>query len=625
MEEKAAIGQINPISNVQNLKRSLDDLNLFYQFVENIPVPVYMLNGPHYSYVNPAMIKAMGYSWEELSAMNWWDPVPAEIREEIKERGFARQRGEPAPDYYELQIVTKSGEIIWAEHFYSILFFGGNQYTIAGAYDITARKRAESELQKIQNDLEKLVKKRTDALQEANAQLTRFNKNLTDIFENMSDGVIVINEAGEVEVLNQVLQQTWGPLLGEIEKRLYEMTRRGSHTSISNMLDQQRPFKDVELMIPTSQGDIYCLASGTPIKGEKGKLDSMIFFIRPIKEVHKLVNRFSGAWASFNFEDIISNSQVMKDVLAAGYAAADSMSNVLIQGESGTGKELLVQAIHNHSNRRNGPFVAVNCGAIPRELIGSELFGYAEGAFTGAKKGGNPGKFEMAAGGTLFLDEIGDMPLDQQVTLLRVLQEKKVTRIAGNRVIPVDVRFICATNKDLYQEMLKGNFRRDLYYRLNVIFIQMPSLQDRVEDIPLLFNHFLEKSVLNQGQPMPRVHNDVIELLMKYNWPGNVRELENIVERLIHAGFNGEVKVEHLPPEIRDCNNGLAPMQESPPTSNLPARHLTSRQRLDELERSELLSLLKRYDGNIAKIARHLSVSRNTVYTRLKKYQIEWR
>lgn len=623
--EKSEIGQNANIIQISSLKRSLDDLNLFYQFVENIPVSVYMLNGAHYSYVNPAMIKAMGYSWEELSAMNWWDPVPPEIREEIKERGFARQRGEPAPDYYELQVVTKSGEIIWAEHFYSILFFGGNQYTIAGAYDITARKRAENELQEIQNDLEKLVKKRTDALQEANTQLTRFNKNLTDIFENMSDGVIVINAAGEVEVLNQVLHQTWGPLLGEIEKRLYEMARRGSNTYISNMLDQQRPFKDVELMIPTSQGDIYCLASGTPIKGEKGKLDSMIFFIRPIKEVHKLVNRFSGAWANFNFEDIVSSSRAMQDVLAVGYAAAESMSNVLIQGESGTGKELLVQAIHNHSSRRNGPFVAVNCGAIPRELIGSELFGYAEGAFTGAKKGGNPGKFEMAAGGTLFLDEIGDMPLDQQVILLRVLQEKKVTRIAGNRVIPVDVRFICATNKDLYQEMLKGNFRRDLYYRLNVIFIQMPRLQDRAEDIPLLFKHFLEKSVLNQGQPMPRVHNDVFEMLMKYSWPGNVRELENIVERLIHAGFDGEIKVEHLPPEIRSFNNDLVPMQESRPISNPPSRYLTARQRLDELERSELLNLLKRYDGNIAKIARHLSVSRNTVYTRLKKYQIEWR
>lgn len=609
-------------NQIKNKQPSLDDLNLFYQFVEKIPVPVYMLNDSHYSYVNPAMIKAMGYSWEELSQMNWWDPVLSEMREEIKERGLARQRGEPAPDYYELQIVTKSGELIWAEHFYSILFFGGNQYTIAGAHDITARKKAESELQRIQEDLEQLVKKRTDALREANEELLRLNKNLTNIFENMSDGVIVINEDGEVEILNQVLQHAWGPLLGEIEERLREIMSKGSDTYIYEKVDRQQPFRDIELMLTTSQGDIHCLVSGTPIKGEKGKPNSTIFFIRPIKEVHKLVNRFSGACATFQFDDIISSSPQMDNVFRAGYAAAASMSNVLIQGESGTGKELVVQAIHNHSERRNGPFVALNCGAIPRELIGSELFGYAEGAFTGAKKGGNPGKFEMAEGGTLFLDEIGDMPLDQQVTLLRVLQEKKVSRIAGNRVIPVDVRFICATNKDLYQEMLNGKFRRDLYYRLNVIFISIPRLQERKDDISVLFFYFLKKFSANQGLPQPNVQPGVINCLLKYNWPGNVRELENVVERMIYAGSNGDIGIEHLPREIREYDKEVPDSTIDTKPCCLP---LSSRQRLDELERAEMIALLRQYDGNIAKVARQLSVSRNTVYNRMKKYHITWR
>lgn len=602
---------------------SFDDFSLFYQFVEQIPVPVYILNDAYYSYANPALLKIMGYSWGELSQMNWWNTVAPEMREEIKERGFARQRGEPAPDYYELKVITKDGTVIWAEQFYSMLFFGGKRYTIVGAYDITDRKKAENELQKIHEDLELQVQKRTDALREANEELLRFNKNLNNIFQNMSDGVIVLNEEGEVEILNEVLQQAWGPLLEEIEERLREIIMgKGSNTCIYEMVDRQQPFRDIELLLPTSQGDIHCLVSGTPIRGERGKLNSTIFFIRPIKEVQKLVNRFSGACATFHFNDIISKNSQMDNVLKAGYAAASSMSNVLIQGESGTGKELLAQSIHNHSERRSGPFVALNCGAIPRELIGSELFGYAEGAFTGAKKGGNPGKFEMADGGTLFLDEIGDMPLDQQVTLLRVLQEKKVTRISGNRVIPVDVRFICATNKDLYKEVKNGNFRPDLYYRLNVIFIHIPRLQERLDDIPELFFHFLKRNTINQGLPQQNVQPGVMECLLNYNWPGNVRELENVVERLIYTSAKGDICIEHLPTEIRDYDKErFKPVLYTESSSS----QLSARQRLDELERAELINVLRNFDGNIAKVARHLSVSRNTVYTRMKKYHLSWR
>ena len=614
---------ILPINRSLNNQPDFDEFNLFYQFVEQIPVPIYILNETTYLYVNPALIKVMGYSWEEFSQLNWWNTVVPEMKDEIKARGLARLRGEPALDYYELQVVTKAGDVIWAEQFYSTLCVGGQKYTIVGAYDITARKRAENELQKIQENLEMQVQKRTDALREANQELIRLNKNLNNIFQNMSDGVIVINEEGDVEILNEVLQKAWGPLLEEIEQRLREIIiAQDSQTPIYEMVARQQSFRDIELILPTSQGDIHCLVSGTPMRGEKGKLNSTIFFIRPLKEVQKLVNRFSGACATFHFDDIISKNNHMDKVFNAGYAAASSMSNVLIQGESGTGKELLAQSIHNHSERRNGPFVALNCGAIPRELIGSELFGYAEGAFTGAKKGGNPGKFEWADGGTLFLDEIGDMPLDQQVTLLRVLQEKKVTRISGNRVVPIDVRIICATNKDLYKEVLNGNFRQDLYYRLNVIFIQIPRLQERLDDIPELFFHFLKRNTINQGLPQPNVQPSVIECLLNYNWPGNVRELENIVERLIYTSSKGDIKVEHLPPEIRDYNKERFSPRLNPESSQ---SRLSARQQLDELEQAEIIKLLQEFDGNIAKVARQLSVSRNTVYTRMKKYYISWR
>ena len=226
----------------------------------------------------------------------------------------------------------------------------------------------------------------------------------------------------------------------------------------------------------------------------------------------------------------------MKETIEVARMAARSSSNVLIEGESGTGKELFAQAIHNASKRSAGPFVAVNCGAIPRELIASELFGYSEGAFTGAKKGGNPGKFELADGGTLFLDEIGDMPLEQQVALLRVIQEKSVSRIGSNQVIPVDVRIICATNKNLLELMQTGRFRQDLYYRLNVINLRILPLRERKEDIPVLFQHFLQQ--MNQeGNQLSQ--QDVIEHLLSYDWPGNVRELQNVVERFVH--------LEHMP------------------------------------------------------------------------------
>jgi transcriptional regulator with PAS, ATPase and Fis domain len=226
----------------------------------------------------------------------------------------------------------------------------------------------------------------------------------------------------------------------------------------------------------------------------------------------------------------------MRETVEVARMAARSSSNVLIEGESGTGKELFAQAIHNASRRSAGAFVAVNCGAIPRELIASELFGYSEGAFTGAKKGGNPGKFELADGGTLFLDEIGDMPLEQQVALLRVIQDKSISRIGSNQVIPVDVRIICATNKNLLELMQTGRFRQDLYYRLNVINLRILPLRERKEDIPLLFEHFLQQMNQDCRSIIP---NDFTERLLSYDWPGNVRELQNTVERIIH--------LEHMP------------------------------------------------------------------------------
>ncbi|MCR4441506.1 MAG: sigma-54-dependent Fis family transcriptional regulator [Peptococcaceae bacterium] len=331
---------------------------------------------------------------------------------------------------------------------------------------------------------------------------------------------------------------------------------------------------------------------------------------------------FSGGNKLYKFSDIICSSPALKESVHVASLAAGCMSNVLLQGESGTGKELFAQAIHSASCRKNGPFIAVNCGAIPRELIASELFGYEEGAFTGARKGGKPGKFELARGGTLFLDEIGEMPLEQQVALLRVLQEKKIYRIGSDRAIDVDVRIICATNKNILEEVGKGAFRQDLYYRLNVISITLPSLRERREDIVLLFNHFLKQ--ISRGKEY-YVEPEVYEQVERYDWPGNVRELQNTVERLVNLVQGPIISLSHLPPEI--CGAAGAQLEPAPSLAEQVMGERSSRterkRRAAEKERQKIVFLLDRYGGNVTWTARELGLSRNTLYRKMRLYGIK--
>ena len=298
-----------------------------------------------------------------------------------------------------------------------------------------------------------------------------------------------------------------------------------------------------------------------------------------------------------------------------------------MEGESGTGKEVVAQAIHNRSTYRKGPFVAVNCGAIPRELIGSELFGYAEGAFTGAKRGGRPGKFELSSGGTLFLDEIGDMPLEQQVALLRVLQDKKITRIGDDKIIPVDFRVVCATNKTLLEEIEKGNFRQDLYYRVNVVTITIPPLRNHPEDIPALFDHFMKVIEGEWGCKSIDVDPQVMECLKQYSWPGNARELQNVVERLINMAEGGSIRVEHLPPSI--YRPSMDRLFQQPSSIARTDRVYSEREKrkhlIAESEYQEIINLLVKYGGNISEVAKEMEVSRNTVYRKMRLFNIDFR
>ena len=306
----------------------------------------------------------------------------------------------------------------------------------------------------------------------------------------------------------------------------------------------------------------------------------------------------------YEFEDIIGRSEAMQEVFSMIKAVTDTNATVLITGETGTGKELVARAIHSNSSQRYGPFVATSCGALPETLLESELFGYEKGAFTGADRT-KKGRFELANGGPLFLDEVGDISMKTQIKLLRVLQEKSFSRLGGTGQIKVDVRLISATNRDLVAAIEEGSFRSDLYYRLNVVSIQLPPLRERKDDVPLLAVHFINKYNVEFNKKFDRVDRKAMDFMMDYHWPGNVRELENVIERALVIDHGPEVQVKHLP----FCNVE-SPLTEEP-------------QSLQEVERIHIEKMLQKNDWNIAKTARLLNIDRSTLHKKIKKFGLE--
>jgi transcriptional regulator with PAS, ATPase and Fis domain len=311
--------------------------------------------------------------------------------------------------------------------------------------------------------------------------------------------------------------------------------------------------------------------------------------------------------ALFTFDSIIGNSSGLRECVENAKRAADFGARVILEGESGTGKEVFAQAIHSRSSRRDKAFVAVDCGAIPRELLESEIFGYEDGAFTGALRGGRPGRFEQAHQGVLFLDEIGNLPHDMQAKLLRVLQDSLVMRIGGRRATKADVQVIAATNRDLRKEIEAGNFREDLYYRLNVVHISIPPLRERREDIPLFVADFIER---NRGRSRVRgMDADALRALCGYSWPGNVRQLYNVLERTIIFADGKRITVHMLPKVIFEKAGGSVrgvPVDEKIDDLNtVLARHVNN--------------VHRRFGGNVKRTAEALKISRSTVYRVLRR------
>ncbi len=444
--------------------------------------------------------------------------------------------------------------------------------------------------------------------EEAQERLAAAHKHLTTVVGSISEGLLSVENKGRITHVNSAAAKIIGTLPSElIGKNIFDTFGRSCH--VKEVLETGVGCLEEELVLDSLKGRLHCTFSATPIIDEANHTVGAVITLREIKKVHKIVNKMAGARARLRFKDVIGESSQMMEVIKKAKLAAGSPSTVLLMGESGTGKEIFAQAIHNGSPRREGPFIGVNCAAMPRELIQSELFGYSEGAFTGARRSGQPGKFELASGGTLFLDEIGDMPLDMQVNLLRVLQEKSVIRVGGNKVIPVDVRIIAATNKNLSIEAKRGNFRQDLFFRLNVFPIMIPPLRQRVDDIKLLTNYFIHKLSIKLGKEIVQVQPKIYEILESYHWPGNVRELENILEHAINLGEGDTLLIKHLPDYFR-----------STPAVGVGNGEVVP---LVEWERRAIQQALEKLDGNVSRTAEALGIGRNTLYDKLKKYGIK--
>ncbi|MBN2287507.1 MAG: sigma-54-dependent Fis family transcriptional regulator [Tissierellales bacterium] len=360
--------------------------------------------------------------------------------------------------------------------------------------------------------------------------------------------------------------------------------------------------EDVYVNVPMNKIEVNL--SAYPILDPKGNPIEIVFVIKDVKKMRKLANKVMGSRAVYTFDKVIGQDEEFLKIVEFAKKVADSKSTILLMGESGTGKEIFAQSIQNYSNRRKEPFVALNCGAIPKNLIESELFGYVEGAFTGAKQGGHPGKFEIADGGTIFLDEIGEMPFDLQTRLLRVMEESTVRRVGGSEEIPIDVRIIAATNKMLKEEVEKGNFRKDLYYRLNVLPLRLPPLRERKNDIPLFIDYFMEKKSKKLNKKKVTLPKQYLDYLYEYDWPGNIRELENLVELIINT--------ESVPSDFKSKKISMNDKQ---------AYYLNDLT-LEELEKIHIEKSLQKYNYNISQVAKSLGISRNSIYRKMLKYNI---
>lgn len=442
---------------------------------------------------------------------------------------------------------------------------------------------------------------------------------LENIVESISEGLIALNGQGEIALINRTAAQLLDIMPKEAQNRPCDEV----FDPQSTILDAHKSGKaltDKELTFSRNNKRKTLIGNVAPIRSQNAVEGTLAVF-KSLGRARSFVKTVAGFQAYFNFNDLIGNGSGFGQAVSLARQAASLPSNVLLVGESGTGKELFAQATHNASAVKDGPFVGINCAAIPAELIESELFGYEGGAFTGARQDGKPGKFQLAEGGTLFLDEVNAMPVTMQAKLLRALQNRSFFRVGGVQEIPFNARVIAATNRDLWEEVRQGNFREDLFYRLNVITIEIPPLREHKEDIPQLARYFCEKLAEKFNFPLT-ISQESLQILGEYDWPGNVRELENVIERCAVLVYSRESRVIE-PGDLLGCPGirNFYAKQKQQASADMPALPAGLAQ-LDLMERDMIRDTLHRAGGNISRAAKELGITRRTLYKKIEKYQI---
>jgi PAS domain S-box-containing protein len=437
------------------------------------------------------------------------------------------------------------------------------------------------------------------------------------IIDSIPAGIMTTDIDGNIITVNKYVAEMFG-YEAEMMKHMKIWHLFEGWDKVKNSLCSNIGFMDEDVDVNAKSNKQQFNLSAYPIIDHDKITRNIIFVFKEVKKVRKLANKIMGRRAIYTFDKIIGKDAGFVRVMEFAKKIADSRSNILIMGESGTGKELFSQSIHNYSNRNDEAFIALNCGAIPRDLIESELFGYEEGAFTGAKRSGQPGKFEIADGGTIFLDEIGEMPMDMQTRLLRVIEEGTVSRIGSIKESVVDVRVIASTNKDLSHEVRNGNFRKDLFYRLNVLPLYLPSLRQRKEDIPLLIQFFVQTLSKKMNKKSITIPSHYMQAMIKYEWPGNIRELENMIEWMINT--------ESFPDMFNLGQENHGEITEkiiSDKSKPLDQLGQSGNQTLDEMEKQHITRVLNQFGGNISLSSKALGIGRSTLYRKMEVLGIE--
>ena len=560
------------------------------------------------TFMNPVAETLTGWEMEEVSGKHVTDIFTIYVRNGgnlIKNRSLieAFQKGS----------VTNEELSSASEVDYNTYLIAKSGREIPIDYNITSIEDAKDKSAGMVITCRDITKYKTieDQSNQIISELRHQTQLMKTVFDSMYDGVVVLSLTGDVLFVNPSIQKMFGPEpLKWSETHSVFYPDKETPVSIDHFLSRHiakgEAVRDQELFVRNKEQreGIHVKASAIPLFDENQEVVACLCVVRNLLTAELEMPH--------SFGEIVGKSHNMQQMFVLGQRAAESDITVLISGESGTGKELVARAIHANSPRKAGPFITVNCAAIPETLIESELFGHERGAFTGATTK-RIGKFQHANQGTIFLDEIGDMKWDLQAKLLRVLQERQIQRVGGTANIPVDIRVLTATNQNLEAAVEAGTFRTDLFYRIAAFPILVPPLRDRREDIPLLANHFLKKFSQSTMKSIEAISTDALRLLMQYDFPGNVRELENIIERAVLLETTELLQPSNLPPQISSMSSSQ-PILFHPDSPVIPP--------FEEVERQTLVHALKVMDNNVTRTAQALKIARSTLYRKLKMYQL---